>query len=84
MNMKSALIEVQDLSVGFSNRAGVTLPILRNIDLTLQPGETIGLVGESGCGKTTAGRTILRLLDPTAGEVIFDKFKKRYAIKLAV
>jgi len=37
----------------------------------IKKGETLGLVGESGCGKSTTGRTILRLLDPTAGEIIF-------------
>ncbi|MBM3493607.1 MAG: ATP-binding cassette domain-containing protein, partial [Armatimonadetes bacterium] len=42
------------------------------IDLDVPPGATVGLVGESGCGKSTAGRTILRLLQPTAGSVRFD------------
>ena len=64
MEMKSPLIEVQDLSVGFSNRAGETLPILRNIDLTLQPGETIGIVGESGCGKSTLALAMMGFLKP--------------------
>ena len=64
MEMKSPLIEVQDLSLGFSNRAGETLPILRNIDLTLQPGETIGIVGESGCGKSTLALAMMGFLKP--------------------
>lgn len=62
MEMKKPLIEVQDLSVGFDNRAGEILPILRNIDLTLQPGETIGLVGESGCGKSTLALAMMGYL----------------------
>ena len=42
-----------------------------DVSLTIRSGETMGLVGESGCGKTTFGRAILRLEEPTAGEVIF-------------
>ena len=68
--MSDPLIQVNDLSIGFTSRAGYTLPILRNIDLSLGRGDTIGLVGESGCGKSTLAlammgylKTGLRVLD---------------------
>ena len=42
------------------------------VDLTVMQGETLGIVGESGCGKTTLGRTIIKLIEPTAGKIILD------------
>jgi len=63
-------------SKGFLKKQIGTIKAVDDISFDLMPGETLGLVGESGCGKTTAGRTILRALDPTSGEVHFDTFTK--------
>ena len=43
-----------------------------DVSFTIEKGKTLGVVGESGCGKTTTGRTILRLVEPTSGQIIFD------------
>lgn len=70
------LVEVKDLKQYFPVKVGFfkTLPLkaVDGVSFTIKPGETLGLVGESGCGKTTVGRSILRLYTPTAGEVYFD------------
>jgi peptide/nickel transport system ATP-binding protein len=72
------LLSVRDLKVHFPIRKGLfgrTAGYVKAVDgisFDVWPGQTLGLVGESGCGKTTAGRAILRLLDLTAGEVWFD------------
>ncbi|NEE01649.1 ABC transporter ATP-binding protein [Phytoactinopolyspora halotolerans] len=69
------VIEVRDLTVHFPVRKGFigrTVGHVRavdGVDLAIRPGETLGLVGESGCGKTTLGRSIARILKPTGGEV---------------
>ncbi len=71
------LLEVKDLKTHFLVKAGVlkrTVGALKAVDgvsFTVHDGETLGLVGESGCGKTTVGRTLLRLIDATAGSVTF-------------
>lgn len=70
--MSEPLIEVQGLKKYFNVGQGKVLKAVDNINFSIQKGETLGLVGESGCGKSTAGRTILRLYEPTAGSVRFE------------
>jgi peptide/nickel transport system ATP-binding protein len=71
------ILDVKDLTKhfpitsGFLQRTVGQVKAVDGISFTLREGETLGLVGESGCGKSTAGRTILRLLDPTSGSVMF-------------
>ena len=67
----SALLEVRDLKKYFKTGAGF-LHAVDGISFTLDEGKTLGVVGESGCGKTTLGRVILHLLDLTDGQVIFE------------
>jgi len=77
-NGHNLLLEVKDLRKYFPVRRGLVSRVVANVKAVdgvsfhIRPGETLGLVGESGCGKTTAGRTILRLVEPTGGEVFFD------------
>jgi oligopeptide/dipeptide ABC transporter ATP-binding protein len=69
----AALLTVRGLSKTFLLRdSGKTLQAVDRVDLTIGRGETLGLVGESGSGKTTVGRCLLRLVEPSAGEVIFE------------
>ncbi len=72
------ILIVQNLKKYFPIRGGLFSRVLANVravdgvSFTIKRGETLGLVGESGCGKTTTGRVILRLLEPTAGKVYFE------------
>ena len=74
--MKKPLIEVKDLKQYFNINMGAfkTKPLkaVDGVSFTINKGETLGLVGESGCGKTTVGRTLLHLYKPTGGEVWYD------------
>jgi len=73
-----ALLEVQNLRKYFPVKKGIlsrTIGFVRAVDrvsFSIEQGETLGLVGESGCGKTTVGRSILRLIEPTSGQVRFN------------
>jgi oligopeptide/dipeptide ABC transporter ATP-binding protein len=69
--LMSALLEVKDLKKYFKASTG-WLHAVDGINFTLDEGKTLGVVGESGCGKTTLGRVILNLLDSTSGQVIFE------------
>jgi peptide/nickel transport system ATP-binding protein len=93
------LLQVQDLQMYFPNRTGffgkVTSHVkaVDGVSFDVYKGQTLGFVGESGCGKTTTGRAVMRLIDPTAGKVVFDgvdittmsmadlrKYRKRFQI----
>src|SRR5476649_1170227 len=77
-NQMSALLEVKNLKVHFPVKTGMfsrvreSVKAVDDVSFSIAPGETLGLVGESGCGKTTLGRAIVRLVDPTAGEIFLD------------
>ena len=84
--MADVLLEVKDLKKYFKTKRGM-LHAVDGVNFTIERGKTLGIVGESGCGKSTTGRAVLRLIEPTSGQVIFDgrditKIKKSEMQKL--
>jgi len=79
--LSEPLLDVKNLKKYFRNPKGL-LHAVDDVSFTIDAGKTLGIVGESGCGKTTAGRAILRLIEPTSGDILFDgtdfmKLKKK-------
>jgi peptide/nickel transport system ATP-binding protein len=77
LNAQQSLLQVRDLKVGFGVRGafGGTKRYhmaVNGVSFDVKPGETLGLVGESGCGKTTLGRTLIRLIEPMSGKIFFE------------
>lgn len=78
MEKEDSFVRVKDLKKYFPIQGGLfkkTIGFIKAVDgisFSIDRGETLGFVGESGCGKTTMGRTILRLIEPTSGTILFD------------
>ena len=70
--MSDAILQVSNLEKHFRVGRGKILRAVDNVSFAIQRGKTLGLVGESGCGKTTVGRTLLRIYEPDGGTIVFD------------
>jgi len=84
--MSEPILEVRNLKKYFKTKRGMVHAV-DDVNFTIEKGKTLGLVGESGCGKSTTGRTVLRLLDPTDGQILFEgrditRIKRREMNKL--
>src|SRR5580700_11458240 len=72
------LLEIKNLKVHFPVKHGMFSRVkehvkaVDDVSFSIEPGETLGLVGESGCGKTTLGRAIVKLVEPTSGQILFE------------
>ena len=81
--MSAPLVQAQGLSRSFRARGGLfagtaEIMAVKEVDLAIGRGEAVGVVGESGCGKTTLGRILLRLIPPSRGRLAL-KFRRNYA-----
>ena len=76
---EKTLLEIKDLKMYFENRKGLLgkkveyVKAVDGVSFTIRQGETVGLVGESGCGKSTTGYSIMRLYRPTSGNIIYER-----------
>jgi peptide/nickel transport system ATP-binding protein/oligopeptide transport system ATP-binding protein len=70
--MTAPLLEVVDLRKSYVDRSGARVEAVRGVSFSVAAGEVLGIVGESGCGKTTLGRTVLRLMEPTSGRILLE------------
>ena len=68
----TAILEVKNLTKHFKAGRGQVVHAVDNVSFTLEKGKTLGLVGESGCGKSSCARTIIRIYDPTGGQILLD------------
>ena len=89
VNSQTSLITIQDLKVYYRGGGGFfsalkTVKAVDGVSLDIKRGETLGLVGESGCGKSTLGKAIIRLTEPTGGDVIYNGKNLRSLSKLAM
>ena len=79
MNKKTPILEVKHLrkyypiTKGFLRKKVGEIKAVDDVNFHLLPGETLGIVGESGCGKSTVARTVLRALEPTSGQILFNE-----------
>jgi peptide/nickel transport system ATP-binding protein len=86
ISKEKPLLKVENLSLNFPIRKGILrsvkgfIPAVKNVSFSVYPGEVMGLVGESGCGKTTLGRSILRLIEPSNGSV---EYKNKNILNLS-